>query len=279
MRSTASTFKPDSRGRDFADRRGFTLIELLVVIAVIALLAAILFPVFARARENARRSSCQSNLKQIGLGLLLYSQDYDEILIADWYGYEGYNETDPITTPNARYKWMDAAYPYVKNEQIFSCPSDDPASAKYIYYGNPALAAITPDPGQTSGQTPAGRRYFGSYVLAHGYGPGDSRGTPPVSHPNPPSGAPQLVKLSQLVVPSSTAWAMDGEGAFFISVSTNPTVQTAPNGQRMFSNAVERHLETINVLYCDGHVKAIKLENLAKKNGDGIFSLFTVEED
>ena len=61
--------------------QGFTLIELLVVIAIIAILAAILFPVFGRARENARRSSCQSNLKQIGLGLIQYSQDYDEKLI------------------------------------------------------------------------------------------------------------------------------------------------------------------------------------------------------
>lgn len=59
-------------------RRGFTLIELLVVIAIIALLAAILFPVFARARENARRASCQSNLKQIGLSVVQYTQDYDE---------------------------------------------------------------------------------------------------------------------------------------------------------------------------------------------------------
>src|SRR5690349_12144108 len=60
--------------------RGFTLIELLVVIAIIALLAAILFPVFARARENARRASCQSNLKQIGLGFHQYTQDYDDRL-------------------------------------------------------------------------------------------------------------------------------------------------------------------------------------------------------
>src|ERR1043165_2296074 len=59
-------------------RSGFTLVELLVVIAIIALLSAILFPVFSRARENARRSSCQSNLKQLGLGILQYTQDYDE---------------------------------------------------------------------------------------------------------------------------------------------------------------------------------------------------------
>src|SRR6478735_7183314 len=69
--------------------RGFTLIELLVVIAIIALLAAILFPVFARARENARKSSCQNNLKQIGVGLAQYTQDYDELLVAIYYGTNG----------------------------------------------------------------------------------------------------------------------------------------------------------------------------------------------
>ena len=65
---------------------GFTLIELLVVIAIIAILAAILFPVFAQARENARKSNCQSNLKQIGTGILMYAQDYDEVSPPPTYG-------------------------------------------------------------------------------------------------------------------------------------------------------------------------------------------------
>ncbi|MBC8104296.1 MAG: DUF1559 domain-containing protein, partial [Cytophagales bacterium] len=80
-----------------SSRAGFTLIELLVVIAIIAILAAILFPVFARARENARRASCQSNLKQIGLGLIQYSQDYDEKLVpadSSSVGFNGYALTD-----------------------------------------------------------------------------------------------------------------------------------------------------------------------------------------
>ena len=77
-----------------SSKKAFTLIELLVVIAIIAILAAILFPVFARARENARRASCQSNLKQIGLGLIQYSQDYDEQLTPAWSG----SNTFPGTT-------------------------------------------------------------------------------------------------------------------------------------------------------------------------------------
>ncbi len=90
--------------------RGFTLIELLVVIAIIALLAAILFPVFARARENARRATCQSNLKQIALGTRMYTQDYDELFPNHVY-------------PSPTYGWVGVLQPYLKSEQIFQCPS------------------------------------------------------------------------------------------------------------------------------------------------------------
>ncbi len=120
---------------------GFTLVELLIVIAIIALLAAILFPVFARARENARRASCQSNMRQLALGITQYTQDYDErfpiqCVVGD-------------ITNGGPIGWADAISPYLKNRQIFYCPSGtmsqhpdtSPNEVGYTeYYINSALS-------------------------------------------------------------------------------------------------------------------------------------------
>jgi prepilin-type N-terminal cleavage/methylation domain-containing protein/prepilin-type processing-associated H-X9-DG protein len=95
-------------------RRGFTLIELLVVIAIIAILAAILFPVFARAREKARQTSCLSNIKQITLAVHMYAQDYDETMPLALAGTPG------VTS---YFMFSELLDPYIKNEQVWDCPS------------------------------------------------------------------------------------------------------------------------------------------------------------
>lgn len=103
-------------------RRGFTLIELLVVIAIIAILAAILFPVFAKAREKARQTSCLSNLKQLGLAMLSYCQDYDEMMPKEYWGStSSYLWPNNTTSPGM---WIPSVYPYVKNTQMLNCPSN-----------------------------------------------------------------------------------------------------------------------------------------------------------
>ncbi len=124
-------------------RRGFTLIELLVVIAIIAILAAILFPVFARAREKARQSACLSNVKQICLGFQMYIQDYDETLPP--YRYSS------SSTP--RLYWYQVIEPYLKNTEILQCPSRQmntaPVDYGYNYDIDFFVLARIPEPSTT----------------------------------------------------------------------------------------------------------------------------------
>src|SRR5436309_6778752 len=105
-------------------RPGFTLIELLVVIAIIAILAAILFPVFAQARERARMTACISNMRQIGTALMLYTQDYDETFPYDRFHAPGANSDLAATKGKFTYVWKNAISSYLQSIDVLACPSN-----------------------------------------------------------------------------------------------------------------------------------------------------------
>ena len=202
-------------------RKAFTLIELLVVIAIIAILAAILFPVFGRARENARRSSCQSNLKQIGLGVIQYTQDYDEKFPM----YQGSGGTNG--------GFFAVLQPYLKSTQIYQCPSESTATA-------------SSDP-TNNGYTD----YAFNLNLGWSTNPSVNAGT-----------NSRALSTAVLTQSALTVMALDSSSAFGDNwtsgcVGTDCTTAGLATGL----SAPQRHLETQNVLFCDGHVKALKGQN------------------
>lgn len=202
-------------------RRGFTLIELLVVIAIIAILAAILFPVFAKAREKARQSSCLSNLKQIGLAFMQYAQDYDERLPTDW-----------ITLPPGvawtdRYSWRAMISPYMKSTQIFSCPSDS-----YVYSG--ALAGLCQN---------------GEGIIPGSYG--DNTVHWAGAAPSPPGTT--YCKLGQIALPAQLILAGDSTGG-----SHQISYQSDTLGFVRTDAGALRHNDGANYCFADGHAKWLK---------------------
>jgi prepilin-type N-terminal cleavage/methylation domain-containing protein/prepilin-type processing-associated H-X9-DG protein len=207
-----------SRSRRFAG--GFTLIELLVVIAIIAILAAILFPVFAKAREKARTATCLSNCKQIGLGIMQYVQDYDEHFFAQPYnGNAG---------PGAG--WF--TDPYVKNSQIWRCPSDTINTGQLLT-------------GVALGTAP------GSYMnSSYGYNQmwmGQNNGLALAAVNNPAGGC--------MVWGAWNGCEVDWTGAFSRAEGASSAMGAWPGGAVPAAQTANSHNGGGNFLFVDGHAK------------------------
>jgi prepilin-type N-terminal cleavage/methylation domain-containing protein/prepilin-type processing-associated H-X9-DG protein len=233
-------------------RQGFTLIELLVVIAIIAILAAILFPVFSRARENARRASCQSNLKQIGLGIVQYSQDYDERMVM-------------VNGPTI---WHSAVQPYVKSIQLFKCPSNNSKQAISGYSTVPYYSHYLGDgnngaPGTGFGfRRPMDATDFATQDATYcGANPNDCSGNYPF----------KPVALSEIQLPAQCILVSENQGAR----NSSNLYSISGSGGMDFTS----HLQTTNFLFADGHVKAMKptatyiCDNAACNNPTNMWSI------
>jgi len=213
--------------------RGFTLIELLVVIAIIAILAAILFPVFARAREKARQASCLSNIKQITNAAMMYVQDYDETLPPGLYGGAGPN-AGPILQLAGYRDARDLVYPYVKNEQVFCCPSGEVGRTTSGNYGfNRRICGYT----STSPPEPVTR-------LADLLAPADK-------YLCFDSGA-YLIHERYVTYPSGSFWYVPGTALGRSPSSLSPPLSTT---WRVKDWQYGRHNQGINIGFCDGHAK------------------------
>ena len=222
-------------------KRGFTLIELLVVIAIIAILAAILFPAFAKAREAARRSSCSSNLKQIGISMMQYSQEYDEHVVPT----VAFLGASPGNNGNVA--WPASLQPYLKSTQLFTCPSDSKTGNINGFF--------------QQGWVGAGKANFHTSYIYNS----DLGGFYTTS-----------ASLAAIVSPATTVAVTDG-GADW--AASNPTTWTQNDNFTFYMDAVNtsapfntsaphaRHLETTNVLFADGHVKALRVEKFFDING------------
>jgi prepilin-type N-terminal cleavage/methylation domain-containing protein/prepilin-type processing-associated H-X9-DG protein len=250
-----------------ANRSGFTLIELLVVIAIIAILAAILFPVFAKAREKARQTSCASNLKQIGLAIMQYTQDYDETLPRAYNG--NLWSSDKIVGV------------YAKSRGIFHCP-DDPTPTTAVgtspesYMTNSYCAW---DGGSKYHQGPFTYSYF--YSGGNVYCPQGAYGAGIVDVTNATLDQPSnLIMLSDGLY-DMTVWA-SGNGADAnnendkdtfkpnhqpaLGITESWQIQLILSGTGAPSNALKKHTGGANFLYSDGHVKWQQPANLLNAN-------------
>ncbi len=235
-------------------RKGFTLIELLVVIAIIAILAAILFPVFAQAREKARAASCLSNLKQIGLAMQMYSQDYDEALPAWLEGYGTGDPTNPADPGSGLINGTGSNDPKIGGWQVKLSP--------YVKSGDPTLnSGVWHCPSQGSATDPtigaAGTFYAGANTPSYGM-QGHVNKYNARSITSLGTSYYQYPKLAAMDEPTKTIYV--GDGGSQDGRIASPRLENFAYGG-LNQEIPLRHQDGANYVFCDGHAKWLKRDN------------------
>jgi prepilin-type N-terminal cleavage/methylation domain-containing protein/prepilin-type processing-associated H-X9-DG protein len=220
-------------------RSGFTLIELLVVIAIIAILAAILFPVFAQARDKARQSMCLSNTKQVGLALSMYVQDYDESFPNVWFNYDGVG--------GPAYLWVSVLVPSIKNTGVWNCPSVGTAGRWYDI-----CRTMDCDYGINSSAFYYYRRETGNVY-------GGTRNLAAINYPA------ELLFCTEL---SPERKNPDGSRLMGSRIGA-PWVSQAHPCRTVWDYVGEPHQEGTNIVYADGHAKWMKKDAVCAENAKG----------
>lgn len=218
-------------------QKAFTLIELLVVIAIIAILAAILFPVFARARENARRTSCMSNLKQLGLGAMQYVQDYDEKFYWSYIPDAGKTPPDGVYWfgDATNWVWPQSLQPYTKNFQISVCPSGASSNTKTPYWGHYA----------TNGLLTARGSYGGTPVS--------------LSQINYSAATYLMMDAGSYVIEPYQSFTPAGETSYLPGSQEGGVACPAMTPASLTADCqTGRHFGGVNVGFADGHAKWLK---------------------
>jgi prepilin-type N-terminal cleavage/methylation domain-containing protein/prepilin-type processing-associated H-X9-DG protein len=254
---------------------GFTLIELLVVIAIISLLAAIIFPAYAAARSQARKTTCVSNLRQIATAARMYLQDTDETLFAPQLSRPS---TNPVTIYTGRFaasrwtSWPEMIMPYVQNTDVFTCPNRPDNTYK----------------GYSLNCNSSGESFPGSPTPPGNYNDGTGPGTRESGQYNP--------SVADIAIDSSTIWFYDSTPNILMLTkptsweSLEATARLAPgsvtamnvDGSRLMAQTLEeaktkgetstvikdpwRHDQSMNIAWCDGHVSSIRPSRLKGEN-------------
>ena len=244
--------------RQGTPRNGFTLIELLVVIAIIALLAAILLPVFAKAREMARRASCASNCRQSGMALMMYTQDYDEtILSVDKPPIVGY---DGQSSKQTYVNWSAHLETYMKDWNAFLCPDDSRTYASTTTASTESGAATGNDPYDCfDDQNPTGYcvgfAWNSGFVEDAGMGLYTPYTTDPLGYSLYPGRNIASIDSPGTMVAFGDAYAKrDGQLA-----CDTANAYAVAGGGGIASTALLRHGQMFSEVFCDGHAKAIRM--------------------